>query len=450
MLNTLILFILFLTNLCATPSQTKKYFTKDSSKMAFSQPVEGMSYDEEDKFVLGKSFFSIPWVQAPSATTARDGLGPLFSANTCMHCHPRNGAGISQDKKGKMHRSYLLRLSHKNPLDLEALKIYGFEPDSMYGAQLSQNGNQNVPSEAEVSLSYEEIAGTYPDGEKYTLRKPSYIISNKNYGDFDKDTIFAPRKASALIGLGLLESISEEDILKFEDINDSNNDGISGKANYAYNPESKKVELGRFTWKASATTVKHQSAGAAHNDMGLSNPLFPSDNCSPKQIECLKEAQKSKDLLATFDLPQKRLDAVAYYVSNLAVPIQRNPNKHKEGEALFKSLSCTACHVPKHQSSYGVAVLAYTDLLLHDMGEDLADGRSEFLANGKEWRTAPLWGIGLYKKVSSKAHYLHDGRARSIEEAILWHGGEALKSKKSFINLNKQSREKVLRFLNSI
>lgn len=428
-------------------AKTKNYFTQDKSKKAFSHPVKGLSYEEEDMFVLGKSFFRIPWVEAPAATTARDGLGPLFSANTCIHCHPNHGAGIAVDKEGKMTRSYLLRLSHKTSTNHTLLKTVGFEPDSMYGAQLSRNGNANVPAEGQSLVTYEDINGTYPDGTNYTLRKPHYSVLDLGYGDFDKETIIAGRIGSALIGLGQLEAISEKDILAYEDVEDKDGDGISGKANYAFDPENNTTKLGRFTWKASAVSVKHQSAGAAHNDMGLSNPLFPQHNCTQKQEACLNEANKARH---SFDLPALRLDAIAFYLSNLSIPKQREPKKHLEGAKIFETLNCTACHVPSYKTSLGIKIKPYTDLLLHHMGEGLADGRSEFLANGSEWRTPPMWGIGLYKKVSGEANYLHDGRARNIEEAILWHGGEAEESKKAFMALDKNSREKVLLFLNSI
>jgi CxxC motif-containing protein (DUF1111 family) len=423
------------------------HFTNAKDKKAFSHPMTGLNDDELDTFIVGKSFFRIPWVEAPSATTARDGLGPLFNANTCMHCHPNNGAGVAINAKGAMNRSYLLRLSHKNPSDQTLLKTIGFEPDSTYGSQLSLNGSHTVPAEAKVSVHYEEIKGTYPDGTKYSLRKPHYSITDKNYRAFDKDTIFAARIGSALVGLGLLEQIDEKDIVAQQDINDSNGDGISGRANYAFDPETNTTKLGRFTWKASATTVKHQSGAAAHNDMGLSNPLFPTHNCTPKQKECIQESSKGRHV---FDLPQKRLDAIAFYLSNLAVPKQRNPKKHQAGAKLFESINCSACHTPTQKTRDGVVFHPYSDLLLHDMGEGLADGRSEFLANGNEWRTSPLWGKGLYAKVSGEANYLHDGRARSIEEAILWHGGEAKGSKEKFMKLDKKSRQKLINFLESL
>jgi len=425
----------------------KNYFTQDKSKKSFSHAIRGLSNEEEDLFVLGKSFFTIPWVEAPAATTARDGLGPLFSANTCIHCHPNNGAGVAVTKDGTMSRSLLLRLSHKNVKNHPLLKSNGFVPDATYGAQLSQNGNAKVPAEGKPVVSYEEINASYPDGTAYRLRIPQYHIENLGYGPLDKETVVSPRIGLALVGLGLLERISEKDILAHQDIDDKDGDGISGKANYAFDPESNTTKLGRFTWKASATSVKHQSAGAAHNDMGLSNPLFPAHNCTKKQTACLESIKSSG---FGFDLPEQRLNAIAFYLSNLAIPKQSSPKKHLEGQTLFKTLNCTACHVPSYKTTDNISIHPYSDLLLHDMGESLADGRSEFLATAKEWRTPALWGIGRYKKVSGEANYLHDGRARSIEEAILWHGGEAEQSKEAFMLLNVANRTKILQFLNSL
>jgi len=433
------------------PPQKEHYFTQVNDKQAFMQTRKGLSYEAQDKLVMGKSFFTIPWVEGPASTTARDGLGPLFSANTCIHCHPHNGAGVAVNEDGTIRRSLLLRLSHGKSDNTTLKKTVGFEPDSTYGAQLSRHGNAKVKAEGEAHVVYIERKGSYPDGSTYSLRHPSYSVTHKMYGDFDKETVLTPRIGPALVGLGALEEIAEEDILRYEDVEDKNGDGISGKANYVFNPESNETELGRFTWKASAATVKQQTAGAAHNDMGLSNPLFPFANCTSKQKECLEADKfgrsKGKYLL---DMPEHRLDAVAFYVSHLAIPKQRESYKHKEGKKLFETLNCTACHVPSHKTTSGVTIEPYTDLLVHDMGQALADGRSEFLASGFEWRTAPLWSIGLYDKVSGQANYLHDGRARNIEEAILWHGGEAQQSKEAFMALTQQEREKVLAFLKSI
>ncbi|HFU77635.1 MAG TPA: thiol oxidoreductase, partial [Epsilonproteobacteria bacterium] len=360
------------------------------------------------------------------------------------------GAGVAVNSDGSVTRSLLVRLAHQKSINKEILSKVGFMPDSTYGSQLSSHGTGTIKPEGQLTVEYEMIVGKYPDGLSYTLRKPIYSIQNLAYGAFDKETIIAPRIGSALVGLGLLERISEKDLLKNEDINDENRDGISGKANYTFDPETNTTLLGRFTWKASATSIKHQSAAAAHNDMGLSNPLFPTDNCSDKQIACQEVSKSKQKELYALDLPQHRLDAITFYLQNLAVPKQREIGKHKEGEALFEHLSCVKCHVSNFTTTDGVKINPYSDLLLHNMGEALADGRSEFLATGTEWRTAPLWGIGLRQKVSGEANFLHDGRARTIEEAILWHGGEAQKSKEAFMQLSKKQREKLLLFLQTI
>ena len=458
-LSLLILVIVFFITSCSEnesstlenpetkSAKTKNYFTNSSGKDAFSKHFSHLSNEEIDIFFLGKSVFKTPWVTAPSITTARDGLGPLFNANTCRNCHPNNGAGVAVKANGKANFSLLIRLSHKESNNNELIKKVGFEPDSTYGAQLSVNGTINTPAEGQFDVKYNSIKAKYLDGTSYELRSPTYHLKNLKYGALDKETVYVPRIGSALIGLGLIEHISDKDILAHEDIADVNKDGISGKANYGFDPESNTTRLGKFTWKASATSVKHQSAGAAHNDMGLSNPLFPLHNCTKVQENCLKEAKLSEHEL---DLPAYRLDAVTFYLSNLAIPKQREVGKHKKGKELFTRLNCATCHVPSFNTSDGINIKPYSDFLVHDMGEALADGRSEFLASGKEWRTAPLWGMGLYKKVSGEANFLHDGRARSIEEAILWHGGEAEKSKNDFMTLNKKSRTELLDFLNSI
>lgn len=401
-----------------------------------------------DEAILGKSFFRIPWVEAPSATTARDGLGPLFSANTCLHCHPGNGAGRVYKASGAPHRSLLLRLSKRKadtPEEAAALKKSGFVPDPVYGAQLSIDAVDPLPAEGRVEVVYETSTFRYPDGATATLHAPSYTITRLGYGPLHKATVYSARIAPSLIGMEHLEKIPRETILSREDIADSDRDGISGKAQWVHSPETGETELGRFTWKASAATFKQQSAAAFNNDMGISNPLYPGHNCTDAQSECQKRAALSAHEL---DLPAKRLDAVAAYLSALKVPLPKKIDK--KGSELFEAVGCAKCHVPRHVTSEGIAIRPYTDLLLHDMGEALADERSEFKADGNEWRTAPLWGIGLKERTAGAAHYLHDGRARSIEEAILWHGGEAEPAKHAFVHLNTSDRLRLLNFLESL
>jgi len=420
-------------SLASTRLNSSDVSTNDNSKKAFSHALKNLNNDELDKFILGKSFFRVPWVEAPAATTARDGLGPLFSSNTCINCHPRNGAGVAVDNKGELTRSLILRLS-----------THG-ENEPTYGTQLSLNGTFDVPYEGKPQVSYKEILNTYPDGAIYNLRKPTYTIIDLQYGALQKNTVIAPRIGLALIGLGLIERIPESAILANSDEQDKNKDGISGRTNYVYSLEKKKNMLGRFTWKASAPTVKQQVAAAFNNDMGLTSHLFPNENCTDKQKECLN-APKGRG--NKFDVSKARLDAVTYYVSSLKIPTQRNSKKYVNGAKIFKQISCSKCHIPSFITADNLTIHPFSDFLLHDMGKDLSDGKLELNAN--EWRTPPLWGIGLYKKVSGEANYLHDGRARSIEEAILWHGGEAKKSKEKFMNLKKEDRQELISFMRSI
>jgi len=440
-----------------THTLESKYFTKESSKKLFTHPVSGLNDQQFDTFILGKSFFRIPWVEAPSATTARDGLGPLFSANACISCHPNNGVSSVYNDNGDISRGYVSRLSIQNnetPEHKKEQTLKGFISEPTYGSQLSINGTKNVPFEGKPKIEYETINIVYPDGETVKLQKPIQGIESQTkelqYGAMDKDTIISNRIAQALVGMGLLDQISDEQILLNEDINDSDNDGISGKANKVYSLEDKTYKVGRYTWKASSPSILEQVANAAHNDMSLTSPLIEEENCTPSQIECNK-APKGDTLRAgtPHDLPLQRLEAISFYLKNLKVP--RSTITEKKGEELFSQIGCTSCHTPSFTLNNGLTIKPYSDLLLHDMGEALKDGRVEFLANGQEWRTAPLWGIGKRElALGKKPSFLHDGRARSIEEAILWHAGEAQKAKDAFMELSKKNRKKIIRFIKEL
>ena len=418
------------------------------SKGGFLKPYNNLNDEQIDAWMLGKSFFRIPWVEPPSATTARDGLGPLFNANTCTSCHPNNALGQVYTKKGNISRSMVVRLSipsNGSKLHKEILKKAGFIPEPTYGAQVSLNGLGDVPFEAKLKIDYSEKEIIYPDGSKASLRVPSYTLTNLGYGPLHKETSISVRKAPPLVGLGLLEQISDDEILRNQDINDENQDGISGKANIVFSVEFKDYRVGRYTYKGSAPTVKHQIAGAFHNDMGITTTLFPNENCTDSQEACLK-APKARDRI---DVTDQRLDAIDFYLRHLKVPKSKQQNS--EGKALFSKVGCASCHTPSHKTRDGFEVNAYTDFLLHDMGEALSDGRVEFQATKNEWQTPPLWGINSYEKaIKQKPDYLHDGRARTIEEAILWHGGEAQKTKESFMSLTKTQREQLIQFIGSL
>ncbi len=391
-----------------------------------------VSDDALDTFILGKSFFRIPWVEAPSATTARDGLGPLFSSNTCISCHPKNGKGAVYNVNGDIARSLVTRLSIKSDI---TTKI-GFVPEPTYGGQLSINAIHGVKYEGKPTRTYIQKTITLKGGEEVVLNKPIYGVEDLQYGSLSRDVVISQRVAPALIGLGLLEELSDEQILFHEDIDDKNKDGISGKANRVFNNK-----IGRFNWKANAPSIKYQVAAAMHNDMGLTTPLFPNENCTKMQKECL-DSPKGRD---KFDVPMKRLDAITFYIKHLKTP---KTKEDKSGLEIFTQLSCASCHIPTFRLHDEKEIHPYSDLLLHDMGKGLADTRVEFLACGSEFRTAPLWGISINKKIlKDRVNFLHDGRAKTVQEAILWHGGEAQISKEGFTNLAPNKRKILIDFL---
>ena len=436
----------------------KKLFIAKSLVVVFAtglfalndKPVDGLNDDEYDKFMLGKSFFAVPWVEAPSVTTARDGLGPLFNANSCIACHPSNAQGKLFNKDGFVSRSLIAKLSIKSndsKEHKESLKYKGFVPNEIYGGQLSINAIHGIDFEGRVKVDFDEIEVLFPDGEKQILLKPKYSLENLNYGVISKDTNISYRIAPTLNGMGLIELISDEDILKNVDENDNNSDGISGRANYVYSNITKKEELGKYTWKASVSFLKEQIAAAASNDMGITTSIFPFENCTKAQQKC-NDAPKARDKI---DLPDDRLDAIDYYLKNIKSYTPKVTKEFEEGLEIFEQISCSKCHVSSFETNKGFKVYPYSDFLLHDMGEDLSDGRSEFKASEDEWRTAPLWGLALHEKINAeKPRLLHDGRARTFQEAILWHGGEAKNAKENYMNLPKEKREKLIKFLEEL
>jgi CxxC motif-containing protein (DUF1111 family) len=295
-----------------------------------------------------------------------------------------------------------------------------------------------------------------------SLRKPTYSITDLKYGPLHPKTMMSPRVAPQMIGLGLIEAIPEEQIRAHADPDDKDGDGISGRANEVWSMEKHKLMLGRFGWKAGMPSIGEQSAGAFAGDMGISNPLVQkaSGDCTAAESICLNAPNGNSERDGNLEIGQKLFDHVVFYAQNLAVPPRRNAKDAAivKGKTLFYGLGCQACHTPSfttgsvegqpHLSNQ--KIWPYTDLLLHDMGDGLADNRPEGIANGREWRTSPLWGIGLTQTVSGHTFFLHDGRARNIEEAILWHGGEAQASRDGYAALSKAERDALDAFVNSL
>lgn len=416
---------------------------------AFGQPAANLNSRQEGDFKFGNSFFEQAWVKAPASTTARDGLGPLFNETACSSCHQKDGRARPPEEENHFS-GLLLRLSIPGETANGSPK-----PDPNYGDQLQDRALLDLDAEGKIEISYQEIPGQYADGTSYSLRKPIYNIVDLAYGELSEDIMISPRIAQQLPGLGLLEAIAEEDILALEDLNDDDGDGISGKANFVWDVRANDFSLGRFGWKANSPTVEQQAAAAFLGDVGVTSPLFSEENCMESQLECQN--------LPHGGVPEVEgdiFDSVVFYSKTLAVPARRNWDRNDvlRGKKLFRDSSCISCHVDQHQtaSDYPITALAgqtirpYTDLLLHDMGEGLADNRPDFLANGREWKTPPLWGIGLIEKVNGHTFFLHDGRARNLEEAILWHGGEAEASKEAFRKMEKRDRDALIAFLESL
>ena len=414
---------------------------------AFELSARNLTNEERRTFEVGDSFFTQNWVTAPASTEARDGLGPTFNAQSCSSCHSRDGRGKPPDHDDDPVRGLLLRLSVPStdgPVD---------EPK--YGGQLQDRAINGVPPEGRISIRYETVTGEYDDGTTYTLRKPTYTVREPAFGPLHPDVMMSPRVAPATIGMGLLEAIPEETILEFADPEDTDGDGISGRPNMVWDDQQGRQVLGRFGWKGSKPTVEQQSAGAFHGDIGITSQYFPDENCPPAQSACLEAPNGGFP-----EVPDERLAKVTFYVQTLAVPAMRNVDDPtvRQGARLFMEAGCGDCHTPRHETSddypirplRGQVFFPYTDLLLHDMGEGLADNRPDGQASGREWRTPPLWGIGLVETVNGHTMFLHDGRARNIEEAVLWHDGEARKSRDHFIGLSSEERESVLKFLRSL
>jgi CxxC motif-containing protein (DUF1111 family) len=294
---------------------------------------------------------------------------------------------------------------------------------------------------------------TYTDGSSIVLTKPNYLLQNP-YTSLPSDYILSPRLAPPLVGMGLLENIPETTILSFVDANDKNGDGITGKANYIYNEYTKRKELGRFGLKANTSTLALQVATAYQQDMGVTSYMQHEESADGQSQMNGVHGDVQPELVDSL------LNYVVFYVKTLAVPARRNVSDPdiKQGSVLFNDLNCSGCHRPTIQTGFDQTLAQinnqrihpYTDLLLHDMGSALADGRPDFLATGSEWRTAPLWGIGLLDIANGTPYFLHDGRAKTLEEAILWHGGEAQKSKQQFMQLNKADRDRIVKFLKSL
>ena len=437
----------------------------------FLEHASNLSVEKRLRFYSGGSFFRQAWVKAPSSTTLRDGLGPLFNARSCVACHVRGGRGRPPRTPEEPLVSLALKLSipgtephlgvTPEPTYGDQLQILGIALTEKAGLSPGDDAAEQYGAVAEGfgEVRYEFRHGRYADGEAWELREPSYAVRDLAYGPLHPDTMMSPRIAPALLGMGLLDAIPHETVAAAADPEDADGDGISGRVNYVWDRAEQRARPGRFGWKASQPNLLQQAAAAFRHDIGITNALYPLESCTGAQAACRK-ARNGRGPGTPHEISDDTLASTTHFLRYLAVPKRRNPDDPDvlHGRHLFRRIGCAACHVPRQVTGVvaGLPELSnqviwpYTDLLLHDMGDGLADGRGEFEATGREWRTPPLWGLGWNKRVSGHETYLHDGRARSLSEAILWHGGEAEAAQHAFGNLTRQERQALVAFLDSL
>jgi CxxC motif-containing protein (DUF1111 family) len=429
-----------------------------ADRFAFSEPAPVLDYRQREKFLRGRHHFNQKWVVFPSLG-GDWGLGPTFIADRCSGCHVGGGRGDTPKSADQQLLSVLVRISipgedeHGGP-----------KPHLNYGDQIQNQGlmgqdrdatylGERVPQEANLYLDWQETPATFADGEKVTLRKPRLRVEKLNFGPLGSEVMYSLRIAQPTFGLGLLEAVSEADILALAEKQKSQ--GVNGHPNYVWDAIGKRVALGRFGWKSNQPSIRQQIAAALHGDIGVTSPVFDKENCPPVQADCAYQPPGNQP-----ELVEVNWDELEFWTQALAVPARRNVGDadFRSGARLFVEAQCAVCHVPEMKAGalpglpqiQGQVFHAYTDLLLHDMGEELADGRPDFKAGPRDWRTPPLWGLGLSQTVSGSTAMLHDGRARNATEAILWHGGEAEAAREAFRNMQKADREALLKFLSSI
>ncbi|WP_299410757.1 di-heme oxidoredictase family protein [uncultured Roseobacter sp.] len=431
---------------------------------AFSQPSGNISFERELDFKVGNGLFKKLWVSSPSSTLASDGLGPLYNARSCQRCHLKDGRGHPPENPQDTATSMLVRISV--PADASAIAeiedYISSAPDPVYGGQIQDFGIAGHPAEAQIDISYTEMPVELSEGETASLRQPVLQLTDLGYGPLHPEIMTSARVAPQMIGLGLLDAIPAAEILARADPQDADGDGISGRANIVWSTVYDRPMLGRFGLKAGQPSVWEQSAGAFHGDIGISSTLHPTGygDCSQKQPECRTAPDGNTPAHNDAEISDVGLELVSFYSSNLAVPARRDVDDPQvlQGKQVFYETGCISCHTPKHvthrldgqpEQSFQL-IWPYTDMLLHDMGPGLADNRPEARATDQEWRTPPLWGIGMTQQVSGHTYFLHDGRARNLLEAILWHGGEAEAAKSRVVEMPKADRDALIRFLESL
>ncbi len=399
----------------------------DRTSNAYSRPAPNLRADDLARHLAGDVAFEATFVRGPAPVNA--GLGPLYNHNACAACHGKDGRGLPQFGGAASQALVRVSLPDGTPeLPGAPIQVPGL------GGQLQDHAVFGIPAEVGVALAWTETTGSYADGTAYALRAPALTLTYPDGRALEPTIMRSLRQAPAVFGAGLLEAIPDATLEAAADPDDRDGDGISGRPNRVWDVDAGAVRIGRFGHKAGNPSLVQQTAAAYANDMGVTSRRFGGE----------------------VEVDDARVEATAFYTATLGVPA-RAPGDVADGEARFAEFGCAACHTPTQRSGpHPIAALAdqqfqpYTDLLLHDLGLDLADGRPEFRADGREWRTPPLWGLGLVATVLPGASYLHDGRARTVAEAILWHGGEAEAARERFRTAPADQRAALLRFLSAL
>lgn len=487
-------------------------FAGNQSSTGFDSPASNLAGSQLDLHLLGDGHFEEQFLRAVNEDFPDlDGIGPAFNNNSCRSCHVRDGRGNFTEPALNAPIGEFTRLASNDAIFLRISigpDANSCEPNSLnsfcapqavpgFSTQLFHRGvlglrtdGSNFSGQADVYVKFETSEVTYADGSTQTLYKPVFEIRNpydspgEKPGDntppvsrlLQDDVMTSARMPPPVFGLGLLEAIPETDILALADPDDTDGDGISGRPNYVFDPvkvmqgDPDPVSLGRFGLKASTPSVTVQGTGAYRDDMGVTNYLFPTESIVATTLHDAYLATNPEDNgQMGAEVAEDVVQAVMFYTNTLAVPARRNVNDPQvvRGASLFEQANCSGCHQPSYTTAAHPGIFApsgnteipevenqtiypFSDMLLHDMGEGLADHRPDYLATGREWKTRPLWGIGLTPTVNLLAGYLHDGRARSLQEAILWHGGEAEAAKEQFRTMSKADRDALIAFLRSL
>jgi len=405
------------------------------TSQAFAQPAANLRPENDRPHRAGDAAFAAIFVPAPS--NLNPGLGPTYNNVSCNGCHLRNGRGMPVMGRTSQRTQLLVRVSLPDGVPDHP---HGAVPVPGLGLQVRDQAVYGATPPASLTLSWVERTGQYADGTPYSLRSPEVSIVPADGSALPEDLQMSLRLPPPVFGLGLLEAIPVETLRAMEDPDDRDGDGISGRMNEVWDVAARTLVPGRFGWKANSPHLRQQSAEAYFNDMGISSPLFPEPD-------------------GTHEISAEILGAAVFYSESLGVPARAalDDPEVQRGERLFRSLGCESCHRETletgpalHEELAWQRIHPYTDLLLHDLGPELADGRPDGAATGTEWRTPPLWGLGLTHTVLPYSGFLHDGRARSLEEAVLWHGGEAQGAREGFRALRRDERAALLKFLGSL